>query len=161
MSEALFGCCLPRLTLHDVDLLWGNDFPQPRFGQGAFQTSVAAVYKETTGYDLHRIVGGKPSKETYTYTASLLYSAIAAAREGHSDIDLHGKSKATFEGSVYMVGDNPASDIAGANAFGWESILVRTGVFRGKDETEAAHRPTVIKRNVLVRWALWRFSSAR
>lgn len=49
-----------------------------------------------------------------------------------------------------MVGDNPASDIAGANGYGWESILVRTGVFRGKDESEAAHKPTTIKPNVLV-----------
>lgn len=138
---------LPRLA----DLLWGNDFSQPRFGQGAFQTSVAAVYKDTTGYDLHRTVGGKPSKATYDYASSLLHSAIAAAREGHSQIDLHGQSSPTIDGQkVYMVGDNPASDIAGANAFGWESILVRTGVFRGKDESEAAHKPTVIKTNVLV-----------
>lgn len=29
----------------------------------------------------------------------------------------------------YMIGDNPNSDIAGANAKGWVSILVKTGVF--------------------------------
>ena len=36
-------------------------------------------------------------------------------------------------GPVTMVGDNPASDIAGANAAGphWRSCLVRTGVFSG------------------------------
>ena len=28
-----------------------------------------------------------------------------------------------------MIGDNPESDIAGANAKGWTSILVKTGVF--------------------------------
>ena len=32
-----------------------------------------------------------------------------------------------------MVGDNPASDILGAQRAGWESILVRTGVFVGKN----------------------------
>ena len=31
-----------------------------------------------------------------------------------------------------MIGDNPKSDIAGANAKGWISILVRTGVFDPK-----------------------------
>ena len=31
--------------------------------------------------------------------------------------------------NFYMIGDNPKSDIAGANAKGWTSILVRTGVF--------------------------------
>lgn len=30
-----------------------------------------------------------------------------------------------------MIGDNPKSDIRGANAIGWNSILVRSGVFDG------------------------------
>lgn len=30
-----------------------------------------------------------------------------------------------------MIGDNPHSDIKGANEIGWISILVRTGVFSG------------------------------
>jgi len=46
----------------------------------------------------------------------------------------------------YMIGDNPQSDIAGANAKGWVSILVKTGVFNpesatsvnGNDGTHAA-----------------------
>lgn len=95
----------------------------------------------------------------------MLFSAIAATRQGltigldGSGVDLHAQSTSpAFDGRVYMVGDNPASDIAGANAFGWESILVRTGVFRGKDENDAAHKPTVIQPNVweAVRWALER-----
>ena len=36
------------------DLLWSNDYPQTRFGQGAFQESMAAVYRRTTGYELQR-----------------------------------------------------------------------------------------------------------
>ncbi|KAJ3330125.1 Haloacid dehalogenase-like hydrolase domain-containing 5 [Blyttiomyces sp. JEL0837] len=31
---------------------------------------------------------------------------------------------------VFMVGDNPRSDIEGANRFGWDSILVQTGVYK-------------------------------
>lgn len=30
-----------------------------------------------------------------------------------------------------MIGDNPKSDIKGANDAGWISILVRSGVFHG------------------------------
>ncbi len=29
----------------------------------------------------------------------------------------------------YMIGDNPHTDIRGANTIGWVSIMVRTGVF--------------------------------
>jgi ribonucleotide monophosphatase NagD (HAD superfamily) len=33
----------------------------------------------------------------------------------------------------YMIGDNPPVDIKGANDSGWQSILVRTGVFQGQE----------------------------
>lgn len=61
-----------------------------------------------------------------------------------------------------MVGDNPASDIAGANSYGWESILVQTGVFRGSRPEEAEHKPTVVARDVLegIKWALKREGDA-
>ena len=36
--------------------------------------------------------------------------------------------------NFYMIGDNPESDIKGANAAGWTSILVKTGIFNPKDE---------------------------
>ena len=32
-----------------------------------------------------------------------------------------------------MIGDNPSGDIAGANAAGWNSILVETGIYSPKD----------------------------
>ncbi|KAK4057079.1 hypothetical protein OIO90_001979 [Microbotryomycetes sp. JL221] len=135
------------------DLLWGNEFSQPRHGQGVFQESCAAVYKTITGYDLHRTTGGKPTSATYEYASTLLYSAIA----GKPDLHAH-HPRPEFNGKVFMVGDNPASDIAGANGFGWDSILVRTGVFKGYKPEEAKHVPTVVKEDVLdgVRWALER-----
>lgn len=56
----------------------------------------------------------------------------------------------------YMVGDNPASDIAGANAHGWSSILVRTGVFHDTHGEKPAYQPTVIVDDVEkgVEWAI-------
>ena len=46
-------------------------------------------------------------------------------------------------------------DIAGANAHGWTSILVKTGVFRGG---QPSHVPTKIVENVEegVHWAIQR-----
>ena len=35
-----------------------------------------------------------------------------------------------------MIGDNPKSDIRGANQKGWTSILVRSGVFNGQNNDE-------------------------
>jgi len=47
-----------QIPLHfsNPDLLWGNEFSQARFGQGALQESIAAVYKRTTGHELQRCV---------------------------------------------------------------------------------------------------------
>ncbi|TKA55725.1 hypothetical protein B0A53_02861 [Rhodotorula sp. CCFEE 5036] len=141
------------------DLLWGNEFSVSRFGQGALQESMAAVYKKITGHELQRETGGKPSRATYDYAASLLASQIEHAHHG-TEINLHPSPDKVghVPGRVYMVGDNPASDIAGANNYGWESILVQTGVFRGARPEEAEHVPKVVAKDVLegVKWALRR-----
>lgn len=46
---------------------------------------------------------------------------------------------------VYAIGDNPASDIAGANAAGahWTSVLVRTGMFTGAGN-DAVHPARIV-----------------
>ena len=44
---------------------------------------------------------------------------------------------------IYMVGDNPESDIKGANDNGWQSILLRTGVFQDEDYEGIIAKPTV------------------
>jgi ribonucleotide monophosphatase NagD (HAD superfamily) len=50
----------------------------------------------------------------------------------------HGVNQLNVDGTraaprrVYMFGDSPDSDIRGANEFGWYSVLVRTGNFKGE-----------------------------
>ncbi|BGP50399.1 hypothetical protein JCM10450v2_006318 [Rhodotorula kratochvilovae] len=148
----------PQIPVHfsNPDLLWGNEFPVARFGQGALQESIAAMYKRVTGRELERTTGGKPTRATYDYAAHLLHSSLTSP----SSPSLHPPPGPAppLPGRVYMLGDNPASDIAGANAYGWESVLVRTGVFRGERKEEAEHVPTTLKEDVLegVQWALRR-----
>lgn len=59
---------------------------------------------------LEIVLVGKPTSITYQF-ATQLFEA-----QGKQEI-------------IYAVGDNPKSDIQGANAQGWFSILVRTGCF--------------------------------
>lgn len=60
-------------------------------------------------------------------------------------------------GNEFMVRslDNPESDIAGANAARWKSILVRTGVYDPR-QGPPSHRPTHEVEDVeqAVQWAL-------
>ena len=64
---------------------------------------------------------GKPTKLTFDY----------AERHLQKQVKLRGIKINRF----YMIGDTPSSDIGGANAKGWTTILVRTGVFDPKAET--------------------------
>ena len=48
--------------------------------------------------------------------------------------ELYGEKK--LPKNIYMVGDNPASDIIGGNMYGWNTCLVRTGVFQGGENDE-------------------------
>ncbi|KDN40782.1 HAD-superfamily hydrolase [Tilletiaria anomala UBC 951] len=132
---------LPLYFSHN-DLLWGNDFSVSRFGQGAFRAAVENVWLQTTGRPLESIAFGKPCRLTYEFADALLQERLAR-------LSSDPQQTPPAPASVWMIGDNPASDIAGANAFGWKSALVRTGVYRdalGRPE----HEPTLIVDDVEV-----------
>ena len=49
-----------------------------------------------------------------------------------------------------MIGDNPASNIIGGNMYGWNTCLVRTGVYQGEGSDD--HNPASfgVLNNILV-----------
>lgn len=73
-----------------------------------------------THQELQSTSFGKPHATTYQFAEQVLES-----------IQPSNNSR-----NVYAVGDNPAADIQGANNYGWTSVLVRTGVFTGKGNSE-------------------------
>ena len=107
------------------DLLCPTEHPFPRMSQGAFRIGLEAMYKSITGEDLERVVYGKPELATYKYADEVLTSWME---------QIHNEEK--LPENVYMIGDNPASDIIGGNMYGWNTCLVRTGVFQGGDNDE-------------------------
>ncbi|KAG0006810.1 hypothetical protein BGZ65_003357 [Modicella reniformis] len=59
--------------------------------------------------------------------------------------------------TVYAIGDNPYADIAGANAYGWNSVLVKTGVFKPRGyENHHEHPATTVVDHVedAIRWII-------
>ncbi|KAL2120153.1 hypothetical protein VTJ04DRAFT_4179 [Mycothermus thermophilus] len=107
------------------DLLCPTEHPIPRMSQGAFRIGLEAMYKALTGVELERVVYGKPELATYKYADEV----IAAWMDS-----LHGEER--VPDNIYMIGDNPASDIVGGNMYGWNTCLVRTGVFQGGENDE-------------------------
>lgn len=151
----------PLLIYSNADLLWPTTYHQPRFGQGAFQAAIDGVWSQVTGgRELRKTFYGKPFAETYQFAERVLNTHRAEVlRSGGGGGDKALKPLKT----VYMVGDNPASDIRGANEFNsrhgteWTSVLVRTGVWT-PERGDGGHKPKKIVDDVkaAVAWALKR-----
>lgn len=147
--------CQPPLYFSNPDLWWAAAYPLPRLGQGGFREALEGTWSAITGgpskgVKLHKTVMGKPSQGMYEFAENQLLRNRSRA---------FGFDTAKALKNVYMIGDNPESDICGANSYRsahnskWHSILVRTGVYPGG---EPAWPPTTIADNVLkgVEWGL-------
>ncbi|KAJ5239643.1 hypothetical protein N7468_004262 [Penicillium chermesinum] len=146
----------PHLYFSNPDLFWAAAYPLPRIGQGGFREALEGVWAATTGgpskgIELQKTVIGKPYQRTYEFAELQMLRNRSKVFGSIAD--------QTPLQQVYMVGDNPESDIRGANSYrsphgsSWKSILVRTGVYPGG---EPAYVPTTIADNVQkgVHWAL-------
>lgn len=80
------------------------------------------LFHESCGRTLRCTIYGKPFAELFEMAQKTMEEKLA-----HHTLD-----------AIYMIGDNPRSDIQGANAMGgkWSSVLVRTGVFQGPGEND-------------------------
>ncbi|QLQ82017.1 hypothetical protein HG537_0G02710 [Torulaspora globosa] len=132
------------------DLLWANSYELNRFGQGAFRHLVRKLYSEINGgLPLEDNTLGKPTKLTYDFAHHVLIdwrnkllTGDTACQELKLPLLGQPPKNSPFQ-DVYMVGDNPESDIIGAQQYGWKSCLVRTGVYR--DQVPLNHvKPTMI-----------------
>ena len=131
------------------DLLWANPYKLNRFGQGAFRLLVRKLYSELNGEPLQDYTLGKPTKLTYDFAHHVLIDwekrlngTIARSIEQKLPMLGTKPSVSPFH-SVFMVGDNPASDIIGAQNYGWNSCLVKTGVYKDGDDLKEC-KPTMI-----------------
>ncbi|CAK7274491.1 hypothetical protein SEPCBS57363_006192 [Sporothrix epigloea] len=165
-----------RLFFSNSDLLWAAKYHLPRFGQGAFAAAVAGVWAQMVSTEQPPLLSpkggrstllGKPNAATYRFAERTLRQYRASLLEAHASQASPAAKDAPLQ-TVYMVGDNPDSDIAGANQFSsahgtdWCSVLVETGVYdpaRDKSSPDyLRHRPRAIVNDVraAVRWALQR-----
>lgn len=123
----------PPLYFSNPDLFWAAAYHLPRLGQGGFREALEGVWAATTGgpskgVELQKTIAGKPYQTTYEFAEHQLHRNRVRAL---------GTTPTQPLRNVYMIGDNPASDICGANSFRsihgskWHSILVRTGVYSG------------------------------
>lgn len=127
----------PPLFFSNPDLWWAAKYHLSRLGQGGFREALEGLWAAVTGgrnmgVKLNKTVIGKPFELTYKFAERRL---IEHRNDLFKDAGELGKLK-----TVYMVGDNPESDIRGANTYrsnlgtDWHSILVKTGVWQEDKE---------------------------
>ncbi|KAN0047457.1 hypothetical protein ACTA71_001839 [Dictyostelium dimigraforme] len=114
------------LHICNPDFSYGGEFVLPRYTMGALLECIKLLFKTETGRDLIYTLYGKPYPLTYEYGKQLISNQISKLGFKNSYQNLK---------HIYAIGDNPYSDIKGANNLekeGWISILVRTGCFKGE-----------------------------
>lgn len=151
----------PPIYFTNPDLLWASSYPLSRLGQGGFREALCGVWNAVTksasgtSIPLKYTIMGKPHRLTYEFAEKVLI------RQREQNFGKEVMKEVPLE-MVYMVGDNPESDIQGANDYEslvgarWVSVLTRTGVFRSREGEEPTVKPKVIVDDVRegVRWGL-------
>jgi HAD superfamily hydrolase (TIGR01450 family) len=142
----------PPLIFSNVDLQWSTGYHQSRLGQGSFRGAVLDVMSRLARKGKHEdsiktFEFGKPYAATYAHAWDTLERH--SRRLGLPNLN-----------AVYMIGDNPESDIRGADLWNkhlknrksagpyWSSCLVRTGVWR--EDIMPIHRLHNIRPNHVV-----------
>ncbi|CAH0474531.1 unnamed protein product [Peronospora belbahrii] len=102
------------------DFQYVGEFHLPRYGAGAFHAVLEDLFTRTTGHMLKKTLFGKPQRTSFTFAETLIDAQ-------HDNVE-----------RIYMIGDNPKTDIHGANEAGgrWKSVLTLTGMHNGPNNHE-------------------------
>ncbi len=111
----------------NADIVYNTEHYLPRFTQGAFVESFKHLFQSYHNKPLEITFFGKPFRVQYEFAERMLRTEQRRTNGELREISLDNCM-------FYGVGDNPLSDICGANSAGpnWRSILVRTGIFQGE-----------------------------
>jgi HAD superfamily hydrolase (TIGR01456 family) len=168
----------PGIYFAHSDFVWATDYGLSRYGMGALQVSIAALYREHTGQELQVTRFGKPQRGTFRYANKVLTHWRKDVLEEHvekvhggsvfSDTDedeeeddssddepltVQRLSQLTLDlppaSTVYFVGDTPESDIRFANSHDTSWHSILVKTGVYKDGTEPRYKPKHTCENVL------------
>ncbi|ROW10350.1 hypothetical protein VMCG_01986 [Cytospora schulzeri] len=137
----------PALIFSNADLLWSTGYHLSRLGQGAFRAALMRVWTGLVANSgaktsmLEKFTFGKPELPTYWHAWDVLQRYYRKQQ-----VEMPGEGTGVLR-RVYMVGDNPESDIRGVWA--WNDHLQRRRV------AEKRERPIPPWRSYLVRTGVW------
>lgn len=136
----------PKLYFCNPDVEWATPFAVSRLAQGGFRAALEGVWAAATKGkgQLNSWTCGKPTSTTYEFGEVVL-------EKYRRRVYPKAANTCSLE-TVYMIGDNPESDIRGAlradkvSHLNWRSVLVETGVH--PKGTAPAYAPTYVAEDV-------------
>ncbi|KAK7272111.1 hypothetical protein RJT34_28515 [Clitoria ternatea] len=122
----------PHIYFANDDLEYQTKFPSERLGMGAFRIALESIFNRVHPHSLEYTCFGKPHPSVFKNAEFVLHKLESLLYDDFDDLN---HNNAPYFKTLYMIGDNPAVDIKGAQQTGhpWFSILTRTGVFKGKE----------------------------
>lgn len=126
----------PHLYFANDDLEYQATFPSERLGMGAFRIALESIFNRIHPNPLEYTSFGKPNPLVFQ-NAELVLKQLVLSLCPNPRVVNHATSESHRFRTLYMIGDNPSVDIKGARQAGrpWFSILTRTGVFKGKENS--------------------------
>lgn len=126
----------PHLYFANDDLEYQATFPSERLGMGAFRIALESIFNRIHPNPLEYTPFGKPNPLVFQ-NAELVLKQLVLSLCPNPRVVNHATSESHRFRTLYMIGDNPSVDIKGARQAGrpWFSILTRTGVFKGKENS--------------------------
>ncbi|VEU20365.1 DEKNAAC101153 [Brettanomyces naardenensis] len=93
----------PGIYFAHSDFIWSTDYKLSRYGMGALQVSIAALYRETTGKELKVTRFGKPQRGTFKYAEKVLSKWRIDVLEEYVDVlsETNGDDKKKGKKSLF------------------------------------------------------------
>lgn len=90
----------PCIYFAHSDFVWSTNYKLVRYGMGALQVSIAALFREHTGKEMKVIRFGKPQRGTFKYADKILNSWRREVLQDHNS-----SKSSSLSSNVFDVGD--------------------------------------------------------
>lgn len=122
----------PGLYFAHSDFVWATDYGLNRYGMGALQVSIAALYQEHTGKELEVTRFGKPQRGTFRFAEKVLSNWRRETLSEHVEQlkleDIRNAEKLDKgDEDVPLVSDSSDDELEGTDPFGEEGITIENG----------------------------------
>lgn len=96
----------PPIYFAHSDFVWATNYKLVRYGMGALQVSIAALFREHTGKEMKVIRFGKPQRSTFKYAEKVLHTWRKNVLEDHIEEITSTEASSTLASDIFSNNDD-------------------------------------------------------